>query len=143
VGGGPRGGGGGGGGGGGAWSSQGDRLWSVPFEERSGEHCDSVADVAIGAEDEIYVVGFIDTTPTCASVEGGLYEDADVVIQRRDPSGGLVWSTVLADPGVTDNDWANAVDTAGGEVLVAGEVDDRAWLARVSSDGEVVWQNFW
>jgi hypothetical protein len=127
----------------GAWSSQGDRLWTAPFGEPSGEHCDSVSDVAIGTEGEIYVVGFLDTTPTCASVEGGMYEDADVVIQRRDPSGGLVWSMVLTDPGVTDNDWAYAVDTAGGQVLVAGETDEHAWLARVSSDGEAVRQTSW
>jgi hypothetical protein len=127
----------------GAWSPPGDRLWTTPFEEPSGEHCDAVGDVAIGAEGEIYVVGFLDTTPTCASVEGGMYEDADIVIQRRDSSGGLVWSMVRTDPGVTDNDWAYAVDTARGRVLVAGEVDGRAWLARVSSDGEVVWERSW
>jgi hypothetical protein len=127
----------------GAWGPDGDRLWIQPFEEPSGEHCDAVSDVAIGAGGAIYAVGFLDTTPTCGSIEGGTHEDADVVIQKRASSGDLLWSTVLADPGVTDNDWAHAVDVAGGEVFVAGEVDGRPWLALVSTDGEVAWERSW
>jgi hypothetical protein len=127
----------------GAWDREGDRRWTESFEEPPGMHCDAVNDIAIGARGEIYAVGFLDTTPTCASIEGGEYRDADVVIQRRAPTGDLVWSEVLTDVGVTDNDWARAVDAAGSQLLVTGEVDGHAWLARVSSDGEVVWERSW
>ena len=127
----------------GAFGPDGDRLWVEPFEEPSGEHCDAVDDVAIGAEGEIYAAGFLDTTPTCGSIEGGDYQDADVVVQQRAASGDLVWSTVLDDPGVTDNDWARAVAVAGDEVFVAGEVDGSAWLALVSPGGAVVWERSW
>jgi hypothetical protein len=126
----------------GAWDPEGERLWAVPFEEPPGMHCDAVNDVALGAQGEIYVVGFLDTTPTCASVEGGDYQDADIVIQERAPTGDLVWSNVLTDADL-DNDGAHAVDVVGSQVFVGGEIDDEAWLARVASDGDVVWERSW
>jgi hypothetical protein len=126
-----------------AWGPDGGRLWVESFEEPTGEHCDAVSDVAVGSEGEIYAVGFLDMTPTCGSIEGGAYEDADVVIQERAASGDLRWSTVLDDPGVTDNDWGRAVAVAGEDVFMAGETDGRAWLALVSPEGEVVWERSW
>jgi outer membrane protein assembly factor BamB len=42
-----------------------------------------------------------------------------------------------------DNDWAHAVDVAGGRVLVAGQVDGRPWLARVWVGGRVLWERSW
>jgi hypothetical protein len=133
----------GGGGSLGAWDADGNRLWVRRFEEPAEPHCDVLEDLAVGNRDEVYAVGFLDTTPTCGSIEGGAFEDADVVIQKRAASGEPVWSTVLTDPGVTDNDWAYAVDVAGEDVFVAGEVDGLAWLALVSTDAEVVWERSW
>jgi hypothetical protein len=133
----------GGGGQVGAVGEDGNWLWREVFEEPSGPHCDGVEDLATAPDGDFYAVGYLDATPTCGSLEGGAYEDADVVIQRRAPNGALVWSLVLADPGVTDNDWGRAVDAAGAGIFVAGEVDGRAWLARVSASGEIVWERSW
>lgn len=126
----------------GGWSETGDPLWTASFEEPTGEHCDEVADIAIGGDDDVFAVGFLDTTPTCGSVEGGDFQDADVVIQRRSVSGDLVWSQILADPEV-ENDWARAIDVVGDEPYVAGNVDGRAWLARLTPDGELAWSRRW
>jgi hypothetical protein len=127
----------------GAYGPDGDRLWAEPFEEPDGAHCDVVRDVAIGDDGDVVAVGFLDTTPTCGSIEGGAYEDADVVIQRRTSSGALVWSRILTDPGVTDNDWPAAADVAGRRIFVVGEADGSPWLARVSPRGEIVWERSW
>lgn len=126
-----------------AFGSDGSRLWVRPFEDPAGDHCDSVTDVALGDRGEVYAAGFLDRTPTCGAIEGGAYEDADIVVQKRSPSGDLLWSRVLTDPGVTDNDRALAVDVAGGTIVVAGERDGRAWLARLSTDGEIAWERVW
>lgn len=125
-----------------AWSTDGEPRWSEPFVEPSGPHCDLVSDVAVGDGDRLYVVGSLDRTPTCGEMEGGAFEDADVVIQQRSGSGELVWSRILTDPGA-DNDWGRAIDVIGDEVYVAGEQDDRPWLARMSARGDIVWARRW
>ncbi len=125
-----------------AWGPDGSPTWARSFEEPEGEHCDVVEDVAIGDRGEIYVVGFLDTTPTCAQEEGGAFEDADIVIQQRSSSGDVVWSEVLSDPGV-DNDRASAVAVSDGSVFVAGQRDGRAWIARLTPDGELAWTRRW
>ncbi len=126
----------------GAWDRDGTPLWVQPFEEPVGEHCDDVADLVIDEEADIYAVGYLDTTPTCAQVEGLELADADIVVQRRSPAGDLVWSRVLTDPGQSV-DRAVAVDVAGRGVFVTGEGDNRAWLARLSPDGQIVWEHRW
>jgi hypothetical protein len=126
----------------GAWDVRGERRCTAPFEEPPGMHCDTVNDVAVDVGGEIYAVGFLDTTPTCGSIEGGEYRDADIVIQRRAIAGDLVWSNVLTDVG-EDNDLAHVVEVSGSQVFAAGEVDGRSWLARVSSDGGIVWELSW
>jgi hypothetical protein len=35
------------------------------------------------------------------------------------------------------------VEVSGSQVFAAGEVDGRSWLARVSSDGGIVWELSW
>lgn len=125
-----------------AWGPDGDPLWLRTFEEPDGRHCDSVADVAIGRDGEVYAVGHLDLTPTCGEMEGGALEDADIVIQRRSASGDLVWSRILTDT-ETDNDWAFAVTADGARIFVAGVQDGRAWLARLSSEGDIVWERRW
>jgi hypothetical protein len=127
----------------GAWGSDGALRWIRSFEEPATDRCDIVNDLAVERGGAIYAAGFLDATPTCGSMEGGVYEDADIVIQKRSADGDLLWSRILADPGDPDNDRALAIDVGLRRVLVAGERDGRAWLAGVSGDGVVDWERSW
>jgi outer membrane protein assembly factor BamB len=124
------------------WDPEGDRTWRRSFVEPDGEHCDVVEDVTIAWGGAVYAIGFLDRTPTCASLEGGAFEDADIVIQERSSEGDLRWSRVLVDDGV-DNDWGMAIAAGGDALFVGGEMDGRAWLARLAGDGEVRWTARW
>ncbi len=126
----------------GAWAADGSPLWSGPFEDPAGEHCDAVEGTAVGSRGEIYAVGFLDVMPTCGAVEGGDPQDADIVIQKRSSSGTVLWSRILTDAEV-DNDEALSVDVVGRRILVSGEADGHAWLARVSPGGEIEWERSW
>ena len=126
----------------GALEPDGRPLWIRDFVEPEEEHCDVVGDVALGHQGEIYAVGYLDMTPTCAEMEGGAFEDADIVMQKRSPSGELIWSQVLTDP-EADNDSALSVAIAGRWIFVAGVRDGRAWLARLSTEGEIAWERRW
>jgi hypothetical protein len=117
-------------------------MWTRPFLDPTGDHCDVVQDVAVGSAGDIVAVGFIDRTPTCNDSEGGVFTDADVVIQKRSATGSLRWTNVLTDPG-RDNDEALGVDVAGRQIYVSGERNGSAWVARLDDRGRFDWQRRW
>lgn len=126
----------------GAYDRDGTELWARDFEEPAGDHCDTVAGLAIAGGGDIYAVGLLDLTPSCNDTEGLVLEDADILIQKRSASGDLRWSRVFTDP-ETDVDRALAVDVTKHGVFVTGENDGRAWLARLSPTGRIRWTDRW
>jgi hypothetical protein len=131
-----------------AFADDGTMVWTALFEappvpRRTG---DAVLDVDIDRRGHVYAVGVVDRRPV--SIDdwwNGVWSDADVVVQRFDPGGRLLWSKLLADPGVKDRDTAFAVDVVGRTVTVAGlrdgsrDMGGRAWLARMAPGGRVLW----
>jgi hypothetical protein len=121
---------------------RGAERWARSFLRVRGDVCDVMTDLAAGGGG-LFVVGYLDRTPTCNDSEGGpILEDADVVIQRRALTGRLRWSTVRTDARRA-NDLATSVDVAGRSVFVAGEGARRGWLQRLTFGGRTVWTRAW
>ena len=133
----------------GAWSRDGRSRWRTvePGVVRS---------VSVGADGAIYSVGFIGRLPRSvteiapdAALDPSNYVDADVMLTKHTAFGVARWVRVLADrpSSARGDDAALAVDVAGRRVFVAGEAetqaDHRAWLARLSTDGHIVWTRRW
>lgn len=131
-----------------AFADDGTTLWTAPFEVPQVQRrtSDAVFDIDVGRRGTVYAAGVVERRPiTVDDWWEGVWSDADTVIQRFDADGRLLWSKLLADPGVKDRESAFAIDVAGRSVTVAGLVDGsresrgRAWLARMSLGGRVLW----
>lgn len=131
-----------------AFADDGTKLWTAPFEVQQVHRTtrDAVFDIAVDHQGIVYAVGVVERRLiTVDDRWEGVWSDADTVIQRFDPDGRLVWSTLLTDPGVKDRDSAFAIDVVGRAVMVAGLRDGsrvvrgHAWLARMSPGGRVAW----
>lgn len=124
------------------YDRHGVERWHRSFLRVRGDVCQDVTDVEIGGG-AMFLVGYLDRTPTCNDSEGGpILNDADVVLQRRALTGRIAWSTVRTDA-ARANDVATSVDVAGRRVFVAGEADARGWLQRLTRHGRVVWTRAW
>jgi len=131
-----------------AFADDGTTLWTAPFEvpQVRRQTNDAVLDVDVDRRGTVYAAGVVERRPITANDWWeGVWSDADPAIQRFDADGRLLWSKLFADPGVKDRESAFGIDVAGRSVTVAGlrdgsrESRGRAWLARMSPGGRVLW----
>lgn len=107
----------------------GNVLWA---KEWGGAKWDRAADLALAADGSIYLAGITQTYAFGLS---------DVLLQRWDSDGNLVWSKTW---GEADFDDANSVVVDGASIYVSGDTSsfsdfDDALLLKYDQDGNLVW----
>lgn len=130
-----------------AYGPRGDVRWTRQFEAPSisGTH-DRVRDVAISALGRVYVAGSVDMW-----LEGdtATWVGQTVLVQKLAPGGSLIWSRFLRDGQRADVDQVTAIAAHGDRLVLTGLVNRRhnhagkAFLARWSFGGNVVWTRSW
>lgn len=133
-----------------AYGYDGTLAWVKDFEPPFlSRTIDAANDVAVNAHGSAFVVGWVSRRHQLESdrTEPERSEH-DIVLQRLDRSGRLVWTRVLDDKQKRDRDEALAVDLLDGRLAVAGTIwlgehVGRAWLASFTTGGRLDWQRAW
>jgi hypothetical protein len=126
-----------------AYSPIGERTWSYDFEAPrvKPRHLDLTADVAVGVDGSLYVVGAVNRQPG-ADVNR---LDFDAVVQKVSAGGVLRWSRMFSDRG-HDTDRSTSVDVRGSRLFVTAQLP-RGWLGRFSLGGQLlrtwIWPRAW
>lgn len=132
-----------------AYDLDGKRLWTSPFEASSPTGTnDGTGGIAIGRSGGIYAAGWIATGPEPSDTERA---DHEIMVQRLHASGGVVWTRVLVHRGGKNRDAATGISVRGSQVMVAAESGGswtrskpaHAWLARLATDGSLMWRRIW
>ena len=77
--------------------------------------------------------------------------DSEIVLQSVDPTGAVLWSTVLRDHGIKDFDQGTDVAVRGDRMIAVGKKDrgwsrpspERGWVARFTLAGDLRWTRNW
>jgi hypothetical protein len=89
--------------------------------------------LAEGAGNTLWIGGTNKVTTTIASTPR-----SSAFLAKVDRSGHFYWEHEFG--GQTQKTIQDIVNLSTGDVVVSGKDDDRTWLARISSDGNIIWE---
>lgn len=150
--------------------SEGNRLWTMPYEENFGifsmktttdgnvilagrsEYNAALRKITPDGETiwtKIIEVGSSIATSVYEASDGGYlltginYEDYDVLVIKTDANGDSLWTRTF--PGLGGDDQGNCIiETEDENIIVVGEIHSQTldtFIAVISSQGDIIWQN--
>lgn len=115
------------------YDPEGSQLWAMTYDP-SGGLDDRIYGVAIDPNDDILVVGDMDTAPS----------SSDVWVAKLDPNGGELWSTTFDGPDAGDDGGRGVATDSAGNVVLAGfqrvaNNDIDIFVAKLGPGGATQW----
>ncbi len=133
-----------------AFGRDGSWRWRSPFEAAGlGAFSDEAESIAVGADGEIYVGGWVALGPESDEVAA----DHELFLQRLDRGGHVMWSLVYPDTAHIDQHFGADLAVHGRALMVSALMDGapvtfgthpgHAWLGRFTLDGSLQWSRRW
>ena len=132
-----------------AYRPRGTLRWMTDFEAPGYRDTnDAAMGVAIGGLGRIYVVGEVETAPRDDTTQ---MVDHEAVVQKLTSTGTVIWTRVMHDRGIKDNDVATSISVRGDRVMMLALLNWRGgsgpwggpgWLGRFTFGGNLVWSRW-
>jgi hypothetical protein len=131
-----------------AYRTDGRHAWTRDFEvpDVRSETNDALEGVVLDGTGGAYVAGRVEMAPRTDTT---VRVDQELVVQKLSRNGSRLWTWMVRDSGVQDEDSATGIAFRDGRVAVTGRVDGRryvgssGWLGRFTTDGRLLWARRW